>query len=330
MFKDLDSSVRVFLPKFKFKSILSHFFNFIVNYFRIKKTKPEIIHCFLPFAYLMGGFAGFLNNHQNIIMSRRSLNYYQRKFRFFPIKRIELFLHKKIKLIIANANAVKKNLIDEGASKDKIKVIYNGFIRPKDKHKGSIKNFKKKLGLNKNNFIFLVLANLIPYKNHQLVINAVELLQHKVKKNFKVIFLGSGSVEYKLFLNNLIKKKKIENYFIFKNRTKNIKNFLEISDVGISSSDEEGLSNSLIEFISFGIPTIATRVGGNSEIINSKNGFLIDKNNKDQLTKAMNTLMSDKKLFDKKSLESRKDSKKFGFKSMVKNHITLYKSITNT
>ena len=44
----------------------------------------------------------------------------------------------------------------------------------------------------------------------------------------------------------------------------------------------------------------------------------------------MNTLMSDKKLFDKKSSESRKDSKKFGFKSMVKNHITLYKSITNT
>ena len=85
--------------------------------------------------------------------------------------------------------------------------------------KDRLKILKKKLGLNKNNFIFLVLANLIPYKNHQLVINAVELLQHKVKKNFKVIFLGSGSVEYKLFLNNLIKKK-IENYFIFKNRTK--------------------------------------------------------------------------------------------------------------
>ena len=68
-------------------------------------------------------------------MSRRSLNYYQRKFRFFPIKKFELFLHKKIKLIIANT--IKKNLIDEGASKDKIKVIYNGFIRPKDKHKGS-------------------------------------------------------------------------------------------------------------------------------------------------------------------------------------------------
>ena len=36
LFEDLDSSVRVFLPKFKFKSILSHFLNFVVNFFRIK------------------------------------------------------------------------------------------------------------------------------------------------------------------------------------------------------------------------------------------------------------------------------------------------------
>ena len=46
-------------------------------------------------------------------------------------------------------NAVKKNLIDEGASKDKIKVIYNGFIRQRISIKDRLKIFKKKLGLNK-------------------------------------------------------------------------------------------------------------------------------------------------------------------------------------
>ena len=51
------------------------------------------------------------------------------------MRKIELFLHKKIKLIIANANGVRKNLIDEGAPKDKIKVIYNGFVKPNDKLK---------------------------------------------------------------------------------------------------------------------------------------------------------------------------------------------------
>ena len=78
----------------------------------------------------MGGFIGLLNKNKNIIMSRRSLNNYQKKWKLFPVRKIENFLHKRVKLIIANAVAVKKNLIEEGASK-KIKVIFNGFVRPK-------------------------------------------------------------------------------------------------------------------------------------------------------------------------------------------------------
>ncbi len=329
LYVDLDSSVRVFLPKYKFESILSHFLNFIVNYFRISKTRPEIIHCFLPLAYLMGGLIGILNNHQNIIMSRRSLNDYQKRFKFFPVRRIELFLHKKIKLIIANSNAVKKNLIDEGAPKEKLRVIYNGFINTKYNHKESRAKLKESLAIKRNSFVFLVLANLIPYKNHKLVIRAADLLRKLTKKNFKIIFLGSGQRKYKLSLKNMIKERGVEDHFIFKNSTKKINNFLKITDVGISSSLEEGLSNSLIEFISLGIPTIATKVGGNSEITNNRNGFLIESNNEEQLMKAMKSFMLDKKLQNKKSLISKNDSKKFSLNKMVENHIALYKELRN-
>ena len=38
--------------KDKFKSKIKHFLNFIVNLYRVKKSKPDIIHCFLPFAYM--------------------------------------------------------------------------------------------------------------------------------------------------------------------------------------------------------------------------------------------------------------------------------------
>ena len=58
LFKEVDKSVKIFLPKFKFKFKFKHVLNFFVNFYRIKKTKPEIIHCFLPFAYLMGGVIG--------------------------------------------------------------------------------------------------------------------------------------------------------------------------------------------------------------------------------------------------------------------------------
>ena len=327
LFEQLDKKIKVYLPKFTFKSKLKHLLNFIVNYYRVRKTKPDIIHCFLPFAYLMGGFIGLLTKNQNIIMSRRSLNNYQKKFKFFPVRKIENFLHKRIRLIIANASAVKRNLIDEGASDKKIIIIRNGFIKPKAIQNETSTILKKKLGIKKNCFVFLVLANLIPYKNHKLVIEAAENLISQTKKEFKIIFLGSGRDSYQKFLKKLIKKKKIQKYFSFIDKTISTHNYFKICDIGISSSFEEGLSNSLIEFISYGIPTIATKVGGSSEITNNENGFLIENNNRDELIHAMRTSMLNKKLLRTKAIVSKKDSTKFSLNKMINNHIEIYKKL---
>ena len=58
LFEKLDKTINVYLPKFRFKPKVNFLFNFIINFYRVRKTKPDIIHCFLPFAYLMGGFIG--------------------------------------------------------------------------------------------------------------------------------------------------------------------------------------------------------------------------------------------------------------------------------
>ena len=65
----------------------------------------------------------------------------------------------------------------------------------------------KKIRYKKKYFCFLVLANLIPYKNHKLVIDVMDELRKFVKTQFKVIFLGSGKNEYKQYLKSLIKEK---------------------------------------------------------------------------------------------------------------------------
>ena len=62
--------------------------------------------------------------------------------------------------------------------------------------------------------------------------------------------------------------------------------------------------------ISHGITTIATNVGGNSEITNNRNGFLIESNNKDQLVKAMKTILSNKKFIEEKIFTVKKGFKK--------------------
>ena len=48
-------------------------------------------------------------------------------------------------------------------------------------------------------------------------------------------------------------------------------------DLFINVSETEGIPVSIMEAQSAGIPVLATNVGGTSEIVNNKNGFLIDK-----------------------------------------------------
>lgn len=51
----------------------------------------------------------------------------------------------------------------------------------------------------------------------------------------------------------------------------------EIVDLFINVSSSEGLPVSVMEAISYGIPVIATNVGGTSEIVTAQNGFLINR-----------------------------------------------------
>ena len=76
--------------------------------------------------------------------------------------------------------------------------------------------------------------------------------------------------------------------------------YFYVSDVGISSSLEEGFSNTVLEYLSFGKPVIATNVGGNADIISQKNGILIESDNHHQMFESMKKNDCQQKRFKKK------------------------------
>ena len=59
------------------------------------------------------------------------------------------------------------------------------------------------------------------------------------------------------------------------------RNYEEIAkkcSIGILSSDEEGFSNSILEYMTFMLPVLATNVGGTPEIvIHGRNGYIVEK-----------------------------------------------------
>lgn len=82
------------------------------------------------------------------------------------------------------------------------------------------------------------------------------------------------------------------------------------------TSNFEGFSNSKMEAVCSGVPTIATKVSGANELIlNGVNGFLVDLNDDNQLYEYMVNLVEFPELastISKEGIKARKKTKKKG------------------
>ena len=289
---------------------------YIFSLYKIFKKNPQTLtHFFLPQSYILGMFASILAKTScKLIMSRRSLNNYQKKF--FLYRKIEKFLHKKVNKILVNSSAIKKQLIkDEDVKNKKIKLIYNGI---------EIKKIKKIKSKTKKQFNISIVANLIPYKCHDILLKSLNLIKNELPVNWKLYCIGRNDGIKKNLLK-LCKKYKIENNVVWL-ETINIEQTLESSNLGILCSSEEGFPNAILEYFAAKLPVISTNVGGCREIIkNKKNGFLVPKHNPQKLSKAIIFFYKNQYIGKKYGNAGFKLVKeKFDIKKTIKEHEKIY------
>jgi glycosyltransferase involved in cell wall biosynthesis len=125
-------------------------------------------------------------------------------------------------------------------------------------------------------FIILSCSNVVPVKRVELLARALKLTTQKIHW----IHFGDGELmgeveqEAKNFPAHIT--------YEFKGRVSNtiVLDFLknEKIDIFINVSSSEGLPVSIMEAISFGLPVLATDVGGTSEIVNEETGKILPEN----------------------------------------------------
>ena len=291
-------NVKVFDPLISKSGRMISMLNLIISIFRcaliIRKYKIDLTHSFLPLSYLVMSLSMFLFRKNKFVMSRRSLNYYQKRWFFF--KQIEMFLHKRTDLIIANSKAIQNQLCyEENVPKKKVRIIYNSVEKTK--------NILKKNNTNSN--IIIHVANLIPYKNHEMVIKAISQIKNV---NFKVLFIGGyADKEYVNKLKKLISCFNLQKIILFKGQVKEVDNYVLDAQIGLLTSNTEGLPNAILEYFFYGLPVVSTDVGGVNEIIeNEYNGFLVQKNDFKELAKKIEVLLRSAKIRKKFSINARK------------------------
>ena len=318
-----ESGIRVIDPGYKFIGPLRNFQLFIHILLLLYISRPDYIHFFLPKAYLLGGIASLLNPFTKRIMSRRSLNVYQRKK---PVLAwIERRLHKTMSYVLGNSKAVLDELRLEGIAPDRLRLIYNGVM---DMEKGGNLNrddCRNELGIDKNALVIIYVANLIEYKGHADLLHALWIINDNLPKGWRLICVGKD-VTSKLILQALVADLGLKEAVTFLDERQDVHDLLSCANIGVFSSHQEGFSNSLLEKMSAGLPIIATDVGGNPEaIINKESGIIVPAENPQALGKAILQLANNPGLQQKLGENARiRVKEKFSLDRCVEEYFDLY------
>ena len=230
----------------------------------LRSGRVGVAHFFLPGAYVLGGIGSVLARHSNSIMSRRSLNNYQIGH---PIAaRIEYFLHRRMRVVTANAAPAAAQLIDEGAPPDRTFVLHNGVNlehvdRAPDRDTG-----RKTFGLEPDELAIAIVANLIPYKGHADLIEALGRIRSQISRKWTLLIAGRDDGPGQA-LKQRAEQLGIASNIRWLGLIDNVPALWRAADIGVLASHQEGLPNSLLEAMSMGAPMVTTNVGGVADIV---------------------------------------------------------------
>lgn len=140
----------------------------------------------------------------------------------------------------------------------------------------------------KFNTIFLFTGRIVEWKDPLLALEAFNKYFKEYNKDAALYFIGGGELEEKLRMriSQLDLDNNVKMLGVLKQEE--IGDWLRISDIFVFPSKGEGLSISVGEAISCGIPTIGFNVIGVRELIQDNyNGYLLNDRNKEALAMAM-------------------------------------------
>ncbi len=246
----------------------------------LNSQRPEIVHAYLPMAYVLGGVAAWFWRVPVIIAGRRGLTsfevYNTRRWRFLAET-----ANRAIDLHICNSVAVRDYVIArEGIPPERTRVVHNGIDLPSPTPVPALPLAWRTEGPKA-----AMVANLIRYKGHREVIHAVADVT-KRHPTFKLVLFGDGPE--RPLLTSLIRELGITDNVVLAGRQRDAATLMRAFDFTILGSSEEGFPNAVMESMACGVPVVSTAVGGVTELIDDGvHGLLVPYGNAAAMTQAI-------------------------------------------
>jgi glycosyltransferase involved in cell wall biosynthesis len=132
---------------------------------------------------------------------------------------------------------------------------------------------REELGFAPSSFVLGSVGRLVAIKDHGTLLRAASLLAGR-GLDVRVLLAGAGP-EMDALQKQANGDDRLSGRVLFLGASNRIQEFLNAMDVFVLPSLGEGMSNTTLEAMATGLPVVATRVGGNPELIEEgRTGFL--------------------------------------------------------
>jgi sugar transferase (PEP-CTERM/EpsH1 system associated) len=185
---------------------------------------------------------------------------------------------------------------------------------------------RQKLELPSNTLLVGTVGRLDPVKDIPTLIKAFKNALPDCP-DAKLVIVGGGPLQPSLI--RLGEELGIETSLLWLGERGDIPEILRCLDVFVQISVFEGMSNTVLEAMASGLPIIATRTGGNPELVNpGQNGMLVSVGNVQELSQTLRRYLADAALRKREAINSRRRAVEcFDLSVMVARYAELYESL---
>lgn len=224
----------------------------------LRETQADILHAWDADAAIFGQFAARMAGVK-LVTSRRDLG------QIYPAWKTALMrcADRAAATVVTNAEAVRDHFTARGLTAGKMVVLPN-LLDLEEFDAQARMPFSKTDQLPAGRRL-VVVNRLDPEKNTGLLIEALPLVQRRISDAVLVV-AGDGREMTKLRIR--AKQLGLESAVCFLGETDDVPALLGHCEIGaLVPSHNEGLSNTILEYMAAGLPVLATDCGGNRELV---------------------------------------------------------------
>jgi len=288
-----------------------------------RQLKVDIVHTHAWGTLLEGVLAARLAKVPVVIHGEHGSFYRDWKRRM-----VQKFVFKRTDYLLSVSDVLARDLSTTiGIPYERFFTILNGVdtevFAPNPQKREQL---RKTYGLSPQTIVLGTVGRPMKVKNQPLMIKALHVLKNRYK-HLKLMLIGDTPRESMYHeLVELTKSLQLTDDVIFAGHQSDVAGYLNAFDIFLLTSFSEGCSNVIQEAMAVGLPVVASRVGGNPELIrHGQTGLLFESDNVASLVQQVELLIEDVRKREELGLAARQDVlERFSLQKMIENYRNFY------